>query len=147
MTKEIEGQSFVVRRNGKLLATPLLFALLVVEVADIVFAVDSIPAIFGVTTDTFIVYTSNIFAILGLRSLYFLLAGAMDKFRYLGPSVAAVLVFVGAKMLAQDVIHIGVLVSLGVIVGILGIGIAASFLAARRDRQRKPHSSGRAHES
>ena len=135
MTKEFEGQSFVVRRNGKFLATPLLLVLLVVDVADIVFAVDSIPAIFGVTTDTFIVYTSNIFAIMGLRSLYFLLAGAVDQFRYLGPSVAAVLVFVGAKMLAQNVIHLNVVVSLGVIVGILGIGIGASLLAARRGRK------------
>ena len=138
MTKENVGQRFIVRRNGRWVATPLLFALCVVEIADIVFAVDSIPAIFGVTTDTFIVYTSNIFAILGLRSMYFLLAGAMDKFRYLAPSVAAVLVFVGAKMLAQDVVHVGVILSLGVIVGILAIGITASFLAARREKVRMP---------
>jgi tellurite resistance protein TerC len=147
VTREYVGQAFIVRRNRRLMATPLLLVLLVVDTADIVFAVDSIPAIFAVTTDTFIVYTSNIFAILGLRSLYFILAGAMDRFRYLGPSLAAVLMYVGVKMLVQDWIKLNVFVSLGIIIGILGIGIVASFIAAQRDRVRTPRASGRTHDS
>src|SRR5262249_48568031 len=99
VTQEYRGANFFVREAGKLLATPLLLVLLIVESTDLVFAVDSIPAIFAVTTDPFIVYTSNVFAILGLRSLYFLLAGVMDKFHYLTLGLSAVLTFVGAKML------------------------------------------------
>ena len=113
-------------------ATPLLIVLIAVESTDLIFALDSIPAIFAVTRDPFIVYTSNIFAILGLRSLYFLLAGLVHQFRYLKPGVAIVLVFVGIKMLLSHVYHVPVEVSLGVIVGVLAVSVAASILIPRR---------------
>ncbi|MFN8620703.1 MAG: TerC family protein [Chloroflexota bacterium] len=130
---EYHGQHFLVRTAVGLAATPLLLALLTVETSDLVFAVDSIPAIFAVTTDPFVVFTSNAFAILGLRSLYFLLADAADRFRYLRFGLAAVLVFVGAKMLLADILKTPPLVSLAVIVGILGLSVVASLLADRRD--------------
>ncbi|HEU5099435.1 MAG TPA: TerC family protein [Roseiflexaceae bacterium] len=140
VTNQYQGASFFVREAGKLMATPLLVVLLVVESTDLVFAVDSIPAIFAVTDDPFIVYTSNVFAILGLRSLYFLLAGVMDKFHYLKLGLSAVLTFVGIKMLLPDLseLLIGVsykiptLLSLGVVAAILGIAVLASLLRARR---------------
>ena len=141
VTRTYEGTHFFVRRDGKTYATPLLLVLLVVESTDIVFAVDSIPAIFSVTTDAFIVYTSNIFAILGLRSLYFVLAGAMDKFRFLKPSLSAILLFVGAKMCLAHWVHLEPHVSLAVIVGILGLGIGASVIASQRDKRRGRRSS------
>jgi tellurite resistance protein TerC len=119
---------FVVKENGKWIATPLLLVLAVVEGTDLIFAVDSIPAIFAVTTDPFIVFTSNIFAILGLRSLFFLLAGVMDKFHYLKTGLALVLAFVGAKMLLVEVYKIPIGVSLGVIAGILSLSIVLSLL-------------------
>jgi tellurite resistance protein TerC len=143
VTREYEGQSFFVRQGRGIAATPLFLVLLVVESSDILFAVDSIPAIFAITTDTFIVYTSNIFAILGLRSLYFLLAGGIDKFRYLKPSLSAILIFVGAKMCLARWIPIEPAISLGVIVGILGLGMGASFLATRLERHPKKGSAGR----
>src|SRR5262249_54102048 len=93
-TSELDGKRFFTRENGRILATPLLLALVTVELSDVVFAVDSIPAIFGVTTDPFLVYTSNIFAILGLRSLYFLLAGTVERWRYLGYGLAVILIFI-----------------------------------------------------
>jgi len=127
-TPKLDGQKFFVIENGKRLATPLFMALVLVEVSDVVFALDSIPAIFAVTTDPFIVFTSNIFAILGLRSLYFLLSGMVDKFGYLKPALAAVLVFVGAKMAGADFFKLPSWVSLVVIAGLLGMGIAASLL-------------------
>ena len=133
MIDAYHGQRFLIRRNGVLLATPLLAVLVLVEVTDIVFAVDSIPAIYAITGDPFIVYTSNIMAILGLRALYFVLAGYLAGLRYLKPGLAGVLVFVGAKMLLVDVYKIPALVSLAVIVAILGIALAASLLAARRE--------------
>jgi tellurite resistance protein TerC len=126
ITPDYEGAAFFVRREGRRLATPLLLVLLLVETTDVLFAVDSIPAVFSVTLDPFIVYTSNVFAILGLRSLYFLLAGAIRKFRYLRPGLALVLVFVGAKMLVADFYKIPVLVSLGVITTILLMAVLAS---------------------
>jgi len=106
--------------------------LLMVESSDVLFAVDSIPAIFAVTTDPFIVYTSNVFAILGLRALYFLLAGVVGKFRFLKIGLALVLVFVGLKMLLLDLIRVPTPLSLGVIVALLGGSIAASFLVKKR---------------
>jgi tellurite resistance protein TerC len=144
VTEGYEGQSFFVMRRGVLMATPLLAVLLVVEVSDVIFAVDSIPAIFAVTTDPFIVYTSNVFAILGLRSLYFVMAGAMDSVRYLKPALAFILSFVGVKMLLPDAtyyllgdkMHIPVLWSLGVIVLTLVVAVLASVLANRRDAAR-----------
>jgi tellurite resistance protein TerC len=127
------GQRFLVPTAAGLAATPLLLALIAVETSDLIFAVDSIPAIFAITTDPFIVFTSNAFAILGLRSLYFLLAGAADRFRYLRLGLAAVLVFVGGKMLLTDIVHLEPIQSLAAILGILGLSIAASLLGDRRD--------------
>src|SRR6202044_4163739 len=98
-TEDLHGQRFAVREGGRLLATPLLVALVVVEVTDLIFAVDSIPAILAVTTDTFVVYTSNVFALLGMRALYFLFAGAAGQFRYLQPGLAVILAGIAAKML------------------------------------------------
>ncbi len=121
-----QGQAFLVKQGGKLLATPLLLALLVVETMDIVFAIDSVPAIFAVTSDPFIIYTSNVFAILGLRALYFLLAGAIDRFSYLKYGLSAILVFVGFKMLISDIYEIPIAVSLVVIGALLATAIVAS---------------------
>ena len=129
MTKNFSGERFFVREEGLLFATPMFLVLLVVEVTDVTFAVDSIPAIFGITRDAFIVYTSNVFAILGLRTLYFLLAGVLDRLTYLKFGLAAVLVFVGAKMLSEKWVHISVLASLGIVAGILALATATSLLA------------------
>lgn len=130
-TESYEGARFVVRRHGKRLVTPLLVVLILVEATDLVFALDSIPAIFAVTLDPFIVYTSNVFAILGLRSLYFLLAGSVDRFPYLKYGLAAVLVVVGVKMLLADVYHVSPVLSLVVIAAILAVSIVASVVATR----------------
>ncbi|HEX5808067.1 MAG TPA: TerC family protein [Anaerolineales bacterium] len=132
VTESYEGDKFFVRRMGKVLATPLFLVLLIVESTDLIFAVDSIPAIFAVTDDPFIVYTSNVFAILGLRSLYFLLAGVVDKFHYLKLGLSAVLVFVGLKMILTDIYKIPIGLSLIVIASILSISIVASLVRARR---------------
>ena len=128
MTPDLDGPRFTVVREGRRFATPLLLALVAVEVTDLIFAVDSIPAIFAVTKDPFIVFTSNIFAILGLRSLYFLLARAITKFAHLKVGLSVVLIFVGAKMLLADVFEIPIAVSLGIIALILAISILTSFL-------------------
>jgi tellurite resistance protein TerC len=128
VTREYHGAKLFVRQEGRRLATPLLLVLFVVEGTDLVFAVDSIPAIFGVTQDPFIVYTSNIFAILGLRSLYFLLAAAMTQFHYLKVGLGAVLAFVGAKMLISGFFHIPIAASLGVVAALLGGSVIASLL-------------------
>jgi tellurite resistance protein TerC len=132
VTQDYEGDHFLVRRAGIWMATPLLLVLLIVETTDLVFAVDSIPAIFAVTRDPFLVFTSNVFAILGLRSLYFVLAGVMDKFYYLKLGLAAVLSFVGVKMVLVDLIHIPIGLSLGVIAVLLAVAVGASLLRARR---------------
>jgi tellurite resistance protein TerC len=128
MTEGYEGQRFVVRRAGRFLATPMLAVLLVVETTDVVFAVDSIPAIFAVTDEPFLVFTSNAFAILGLRALYFLLAGMITRFAYLKIGLAAVLAFVGVKLLLTHVVHLPIWLSLGVIAGILGTALVASLV-------------------
>ena len=128
VTDELQGDKFLVRQAGKWVATPLMMALVAVEFTDLIFAVDSIPAIFAVTDDPFIVFTSNIFAILGLRSLYFLLAGMIHKFAYLKTGLAFVLLFVGAKMLLMGIYKIPIIASLGVIVLILGASIVVSIL-------------------
>jgi len=142
VTSDYRGDKFFVRENGIRMATPLFVVLLLVEITDVIFAVDSIPAIFAVTTDPFIVYTSNVFAILGLRSLYFALAGVMDKFHYLKVGLGAVLTFVGVKMLlAHSAWKIPTLPSLGVIVLILTVAVVASLL---RPKTVKPKAgSGR----
>jgi tellurite resistance protein TerC len=128
VTKEYQGQRFFVRRDGRLWATPLLLVLVVIETTDLIFAVDSIPAIFAITRDTFIIYTSNVFAILGLRALYFLLAGVMDMFRYLKVGLSFVLCFVGFKMLLIDFYKIPIGASLAVVASILAVSILASLL-------------------
>jgi len=140
VTDEYHGQKFFIRQAGKLVATPLFAVLVVVETTDIMFAIDSIPAIFAVTTDPFIVFSSNAFAILGLRSLYFLLAGLIDKFVYLKQGLAALLVFAGVKILVADVYKMPIPLSLAVIVGILAVAVVASVIANRRRSRDADHS-------
>jgi tellurite resistance protein TerC len=130
---QYHGQRFTIRRAGKLVGTPLLAVLVVIETSDILFAIDSIPAIFAITTDPFIVFSSNAFAILGLRSLYFVLAGMIDRFKYLKIGLSALLVFAGIKILISDFYKMPVEVSLAVIVGILAVSIGVS-LWRTRDR-------------
>jgi tellurite resistance protein TerC len=142
VTETFEKDKFFVRRAGRLMATPLFLILLVVESTDLVFAVDSIPAIFAVTEDPFIVYTSNVFAILGLRALYFLLANVMDKFQYLKFGLSAVLIFIGVKMVIVDFYKIPIAVSLGVVAGILGISVLASLWKARDSESDRELSMG-----
>ncbi|WP_051382965.1 TerC family protein [Gloeobacter kilaueensis] len=132
VTDDFVEDRFLLKRAGQWVVTPLFLVLLLVETTDLIFAVDSIPAIFAVTTDPFIVYTSNVFAILGLRSLYFVLAGVIDKFYYLKQGLAAVLTFVGAKMLLVDIYKIPIALSLGVIALILAVAVVASLWRARR---------------
>lgn len=119
MTDTIEDEKFFVRKNGLLFVTPLMLVLILVELSDVIFAVDSIPAIFAVTTDPFIVLTSNLFAILGLRAMYFLLAGVAERFSMLKYGLSVILVFIGIKMLIVDFYHIPIAISLGVVFGIL----------------------------
>jgi tellurite resistance protein TerC len=133
LVDQYHGQAFSVRVDGKLFFTPLFLVLVLVEFTDLVFAVDSIPAIFAITTDPFIVYTSNVFAILGLRSLYFALAGLVHKFRYLKAGLALVLLFVGAKMLLLDVYKIPVGASLAVVAGILSVAVLASLFTTPKE--------------
>ncbi len=132
--KAYDGARFFIRTGtGRVLATPLLLVLLVVEWSDLVFAIDSIPAIFAVTRDPFLVYSSNVFAILGLRALFFVLAGMMDKFVYLKPGVALILIFVGIKMTASYWVHVPILVSLAVIVLTLGAAVGLSLRRTARE--------------
>ncbi len=133
VSTQIDGEKFFSQVNGKRAITPLFLVLVLVEGSDVLFAVDSIPAIFAITQDPFIVFTSNIFAILGLRSMYFLMAGAMEKFRYLKTSLAFVLIFIGVKMLLSHHHPIPIVVSLPVILGILLLGVGVSLFAARRE--------------
>lgn len=148
-TEGYEGQKFFVRRGGVRYMTPLFLVLLLIESTDVVFAVDSIPAIFAITDDPFIVFTSNIFAILGLRALYFVFSGYLAELRYLKPALAAVLVFVGTKMLLVDIYKIPALVSLAVIILVLGVAITASIVMRRRDNahaadiEREAETAGR----
>ena len=135
VTEGYEGQKFFTVKNGVRYVTPLFLVLLLVETSDLVFAVDSIPAIYAVTDDPFIVFTSNILAILGLRAMYFVIAGYLGGFAYVKPALAAILVFVGAKMLLIDVMKVPPLLSLAIIVGILAIAVAASIYKARRHRR------------
>jgi tellurite resistance protein TerC len=137
----LDGNHFFTKANGKWLANPLFFALALIEVTDVIFAVDSIPAIFAVTSDPYIVFTSNVFAILGLRSLYFLLASFVEKFTYLKPSLAFVLMFVGTKMALVDVVKVHAGVSLAVVLGILAVGIVASIIRNRRDAPVPPKAN------
>lgn len=132
VTKHYDNDRFFVRHEGIFMATPLFLVLVLIEATDLVFAVDSIPAIFGVTTDPFLVYASNVFAILGLRSMYFVLAGFMGLFIYLKPALSAILVFVGVKMLIADHFKIPPTVSLCVVAAILAFSITLSILVAKR---------------
>lgn len=138
VTKDYRGGNFFVRENTKLFATPLLLVLLIVEITDVTFAADSIPAIFGITRDAFIIYSSNVFAILGLRALYFLLADIMDYFRYLGIGLALVLLFIGAKMVLDPWWHISVKPSLAVVAGVLLATMLISLLAGPRKQGTPP---------
>ena len=133
VTGSYEGHKFFTIANGKRAITPLFLVLLVIESTDVIFAVDSIPAIFAITTDPYIVFTSNVFAILGLRSLYFALAAMMNKFRYLKVSIVVVLIYVGVKMLVSELCHIPTLLSLGVILIILSVGVFSSIMKTNRN--------------
>ena len=132
VTEDHDGTRFLTRRAGKLAATPLLVALIAIETTDVIFAIDSIPAAFGVTTDVFIVFTSNAFAILGLRALYFVLAGAMERFAYLSQGLAVLLAFIGAKMIFSPVWHLPTVVSLGGVIVIIASAILLSVWKRRR---------------
>jgi len=147
VTSEYRGTKFFVRETGapeesgaapkaaKLFATPLFVVLVVVEITDITLAVDSIPAIFGITRDPFVVYTSNVFAILGLRAMYFLLAGALGRLRFLHAGLSFVLMFIGGKMLAEPWVRISTELSLGIVGGLLVVALAASVIAPAKARQ------------
>lgn len=137
-----EPRFFVRTTDGRLMATPLFLVLLVVESTDVVFAVDSVPAVLAITRDPFIVYTSNIFAILGLRALFFLLAGVLDYFCYLRYGLSAVLVFVGIKMVISDFYKIPSPISLAVVGGLLGVSMLASYLSVRRQSSTQPATRG-----
>jgi tellurite resistance protein TerC len=128
VTHEYHDKHFFTMENGKRFATPLLLVLVLVEATDLIFAIDSIPAIFGITRDPFVVFTSNIFAVMGLRSLFFLLASVVTKFHLLKYGLAAILTFIGTKMLIEHWIHIPILVSLGVVVAVLAASIAGSLV-------------------
>jgi tellurite resistance protein TerC len=138
LTDSYEGKSFFVRREGKVLFTPLFVVLLVVETTDILFATDSIPAILAITRDPFIVYTSNVFAILGLRSMYFALAGMMKLFRYLNYGLSVVLIFIGAKMLLPERYHVPTWAALAVVAGVLGLSVLASVLFPKSKESDSP---------
>jgi tellurite resistance protein TerC len=140
---EIKTDKFLLRKNGILYATPLLVAIAIVEMTDLVFALDSIPAVLAITSDPFIVITSNIFAIFGLRSLYFLLSGSMEKFFYLKPALTALLFFIGFKMLLSEFYEIPIEMSLAIICSILGIAIALSYVKTRAENQQRTQSRDR----
>ncbi len=142
MAKEDHGSRLVARERGRIVFTYLAVALVAIELTDIVFAVDSVPAILAVTTEPFIVVTSNVFAILGLRSIYFVLAGMMDKFRYLKTALSVLLLVIGGKMLAHDLVKIPNLVSLAVVIGVVATGVVASLLADARDTRRRSQMMG-----
>ncbi|HEX5301590.1 MAG TPA: TerC/Alx family metal homeostasis membrane protein [Streptosporangiaceae bacterium] len=142
VSENYDGGRLLTRTAGRLTATPLLVALVAIAVTDVVFALDSIPAVFGVTRDLFVVFTSNAFAVLGLRALYFLLAGSADRFVYLKPGIALLLVFIGVKMLLYDVVHMPVWVSLVVIAVVGGGAVAASLWRDRRRHAVAPDREG-----
>ena len=135
VSPKLEGSDFFVRQDGKLVATPLFIVLIFIETTDLIFAVDSIPAILAITQDEFIVYTSNVFAILGLRSLYFALAHLIDRFIYLSHGLAVILIFVGLKMLLVDVVKIPTFVSLLVIAFVISGSVALSFIPSARKKR------------
>jgi len=138
VTEQYEGDKFFVRRAGRRMATPLFAALITIELSDIMFAIDSVPAILAVTTDPFVVLTSNAFAILGLRSLYFVLAGMLDRFVYLRLGLGAILIVAGLKMLTSGFIEVPIAISLAVIGGILAVSLIASLIVTRRSPAGEP---------
>jgi tellurite resistance protein TerC len=133
VTPVSDGQRFVLRQNGKLVATPMLVALILIETTDLIFALDSIPAVLAITSNPYIVYTSNIFALLGLRSLYFVLADVVQRFHYLRPGLAVILCFVACKMLLTGIFEISVAASLGVIVAIVLVALVASLMFPKQE--------------
>ena len=133
VTSEYDGQKFFTRRNGAVMVTPLFMVLLGLETTDLIFAVDSVPAVLAISDDTFIIWTSNVFAILGLRALFFLVDGILPYFRYLNFGLSVILVFIGLKMITSDVYHMPTPISLGAVGGILLITILASYIAKRRE--------------
>src|SRR5438874_6664059 len=137
VTQEYHDGNFFERSAGKLFATPLFVVLLVVEITDVTLAIDSIPAVFGVTRDPFIVYTSNVLAVLGLRALYFLLAGIIDRLRFLDEGLAVVLVFIGGKMIGEKWVRVPVDTSLAVVGGVLSIALLASVLVPARSKRKE----------
>jgi tellurite resistance protein TerC len=140
---QLKTDKFLIRTNGILYATPLLVALVIVEMTDLIFALDSLPAVLAITSDPFIVITSNVFAILGLRSLYLLLSSSMEKFYYLKPALTALLFFIGFKMLLSEFYPIPIELSLAVICSILGIAVALSYLKTRMENQQRTPSRDR----
>lgn len=137
VTESYEGGKFFIRRDGKILITPLFLVLLMIETTDIAFATDSIPAIFAITQDTIIIYTSNIFAVLGLRSLYFVVAGFMKEFRFLKYGLSLVLAFIGIKMLIESWLEIHIIASLVIIFGIITISVIASMIVDKKPRKNR----------
>jgi tellurite resistance protein TerC len=134
ISKDFAGEAFFIRENGVRFATPLLLVLVMIGVTDVIFAVDSIPAIFAITSDPFVVMSSNIFAILGLRAMYFMLAGAAEKFHLLSYGLAAILVFIGTKMLVVEFFKVPVFLSLGIVLGILVTTMALSLLISPKNK-------------
>ena len=153
VSESYDGQKFFTKQNGVLMATPLFLVLIIVETTDLIFAVDSIPAIFAVTQDAFIIFTSNVFAILGLRALYFVLGGVMDKFHYLKLGLSVVLAFVGIKMLLPDAsalllgysYKIPTAISLGIVAGVIAIAVIASLVRANRLEHAATPGGGKLH--
>jgi len=141
VTDKYDGQKFFTRENGVRMATPLFAALIVVETTDVIFAVDSVPASFGVANEAYTILAANAFAIMGLRAMYFLLADAKERFRFLSVALGGILLFVGIKLMITPWYHTPTFVALGAIVGIMGIGIAASI----RDNKKNPEAAGKAH--
>jgi tellurite resistance protein TerC len=135
VTSDFDTSRFLVRKHGRIHLTPMLLVLITVETTDVMFAVDSIPAIFAVTRDPFIIYSSNIFAILGLRSLYFVLSGAMGSFHYLKKGLALILIIIGVKMILAEIVHLPVFVSLLVVLIVLAVSVAASIVRRRREER------------
>lgn len=144
MTSEYDGQKFFTRRNGALMVTPLFMVLLGLETTDLIFAVDSVPAVLAISDDTFIIWTSNVFAILGLRALFFLVDGILPYFRYLNFGLSVILIFIGVKMITSDVYHMPTPISLGAVGGILSITILASYIAKRREDAASARAAERA---
>ena len=138
VTNELVGGKFFVKREGMIFATPLFIVLIMVETTDLVFAMDSIPAILAISRDTFIVYTSNVFALLGLRALYFALAGVMQLFHYLHYGLALILVFIGTKLVLSDIYHFDMRIALGIVGGILLLSVVASLMFPKKDDAELP---------